>query len=97
MVSRCRWPPEKFLPPWATGSSKPPGFCSTNSLAWAVSSACHSSSSVAEGLPHSRLSRMVPVNRAAFWGTTPTFCRSCPRGYFRTFTPSTSTAPLVAS
>ena len=97
MVSRCRWPPEKFRPPCSTGESSPLGFSRTKSAAWAVSRACHNSLSLAPGLPHCRFSRMVPWNRAARWGTTPTASRSWSKGQSFTFTPPISTAPWVAS
>jgi hypothetical protein len=48
---RCRWPPLRLDPPWATSASSRSGIASTNSRAWAISSASHISSSVASGLP----------------------------------------------
>ena len=51
MARRWRWPPETLVPPWAMRASSPPGIAATKSRAWAISSASHSSSSVASGLP----------------------------------------------
>lgn len=44
---RCRCPPETFVPPCAMRALSPPSISETKSRAWAISSACHSSSSVA--------------------------------------------------
>ena len=33
---RCRWPPEKFVPPWLTGASSPSGSAATKSRACAT-------------------------------------------------------------
>ena len=51
MVSRWRWPPEKFRPPCSTGSSRPRGFSRTKSAAWAVSRAAQRAASSASPLP----------------------------------------------
>ncbi|MCY1384237.1 hypothetical protein D9M69_724680 [compost metagenome] len=51
IARRCRCPPETLVPPWETGASSPPSISRTNSCACAVANACHSSSSVASGLP----------------------------------------------
>ncbi len=60
------------MPPWAIGASRPSGISRTKSRACATSSACHSSSSVASGLPYRRLEATVPENRYGFCGTRPT-------------------------
>ena len=39
LVRRCRWPPERFLPPCATSAFSPPSRVETNSAACEVSSA----------------------------------------------------------
>ena len=66
MARRCRCPPEKLVPPWATGDSRPSGSFLTKSSAWAMRRASHSSPSVASFLPMRRFSAMVPPNRKAF-------------------------------
>ena len=48
-----------------------PASRATKSFAWATSSASHSSSSVASGLPKRRFDATVPVNRYARCGTMP--------------------------
>ncbi len=63
IASRCRWPPDTFVPPCEMGASRPPSISATKSRAWAVVSACQSSASVASGLPYCRLLRTVPENR----------------------------------
>ena len=57
----------------------------------------HSSSSVASGLPCSRLLRMVPLKRNARCGTSPIRDQSISGSRSRTSTPSTRTVPEVAS
>ena len=59
------------MPPCAIGASSRSGIASTNSRAWAISSAAHISSSVASGLPIRRLLATVPENRYGFCGTSP--------------------------
>lgn len=71
MVSLCFWPPERFLPFCSSIKSSCPGLPSTTSFPCAVVSACHRSSSEASSRPHFRLSRIEPLKRAAFCGTTP--------------------------
>ena len=97
IVIRCRCPPERFLPPCSISKSSPPSFLSTNSFAWATSNACMMSSSVAFSLPHNIFSRIVPLNKTAFWSTIPIFPRSSSREYSRTSFPSICTLPFVAS
>ena len=94
IASRWRWPPETFVPPWVIGASRPPSISSTKSRAWAISSACHSSSSVASASPKRRLLATVPPNRNAFCGMTPMRRHRSSRACSRTSTPSTRTAPL---
>ncbi len=79
------------------GASRPSGIASTKSRAWATSSASHSSSSVALGLPYLRLLATVPVNRYGFCGTRPMRVQSIWGSRSRTSTPSTDTVPDVAS
>jgi ATP-binding cassette, subfamily B, multidrug efflux pump len=51
MASRWRWPPDTLVPPWLMSLSRPSGMARTKSAACAISSACHSSASVASGRP----------------------------------------------
>ena len=97
MVRRWRWPPLKFLPPASTGASKPCGLLRTNSLACAISSAAHSSSSVAASSRQVRLLRMVPLTSDARCGTVATTRRSWSSGQVRTSAPITLTLPVLAS
>ena len=61
------------------GESSPFSSRSTKSLACATSSACHSSSSVASGLPYRRFVATVPAKRYGFCGTSPTVLASSSR------------------
>ena len=97
MASRCRWPPDTLVPPCATGASRPPAIRSTKSRACAVSRACHSSSSVASGLPYRRFDATVPENRYGCCGTSPIAAASAAGSSSRTSMPSISTAPPVTS
>ncbi len=65
---RWRCPPDTFVPPWVIGLSRPLGIDWTKPAAWAISSACHSSSSVASGRPKRRFDATVPENRYGFCG-----------------------------
>ena len=67
--SRCRCPPDTFVPPWVISLSIPSGIACTNPEAWAISSACHNSSSVASGRPKRRFDATVPEKRNGFCGT----------------------------
>ena len=95
--SRCRCPPDTLVPPWSIGASSPPGMLATKSRACATVSACHSSASVASGLPNRRLLATVPLNRNARCGTSPIELHSCSSSWSRTSVPLTSTVPPVAS
>src|SRR5450631_3177790 len=59
------------------GASSWPGMLATKSRACATSSACHSSASVASGLPKRKLLATVPLNRNAACGTSPIELHSC--------------------
>ena len=74
-----------------------PGIAETKSRACAISSARHSSSSVASGFAWRRLVATVPVKRYGFCGTRPMRLHSSSGSMSRTSTPSTSTVPPVAS
>ncbi len=77
-------------------ASRPP-ISSTKSRACAISSASHSSSSVASPLPYRRLDRTVPVNRYACCGTSPILARSTSGSSVRMSAPLTRTSPPVTS
>ena len=51
MESRCFWPPETFVPPWAITESKPSFISEMNSTACAVSAASTTSSVQAPSRP----------------------------------------------
>ena len=63
IASRCRCPPEKLMPPWATRICSPSASARTNSSASATRNAAHMSSSVASLRPYRRFSATVPENR----------------------------------
>ena len=66
MHSLCFCPPDTLVPPWSRNVSYWSGNCLMNSSACDSLHAWMISSSDALGLPHFRLSRMVPVNRTFF-------------------------------
>ena len=57
MHRRCRWPPDTFVPPWVIALSMPSGIACTKPLAWAISSASHSSASRGVGPPVAQVRR----------------------------------------
>lgn len=85
------------MPPCTIGSFSPFGFSRTKSAACAISSASHSSSSVASSRPNRRFEAIVPVNRNGRCGTSPIPFHSVSRSASRTSTPCTRTVPPVAS
>ena len=97
MHRRWRWPPEKFVPPWATGASRPSGFSRMKPSDWAISRAFHILASSALRSPNFRLLATVPVNSRAFCGTVPNSAASSCGSYSRTSWPSTRIWPSVAS
>ena len=98
IASRWRWPPETFVPPWVIGASSPPSISSTKSRRLGD----------LEGVPQLLVGRVlvaeaeVARDRAAeqerlLGDDARCAARGPSRSSSRTSTPSTRTAPSVAS
>ena len=93
MARRCRWPPDRLLPPSCRAVCRP-SWLRQKSARFTCSSAAQSSASVASGFAMRRFASTVPLKMVALWGTSVRARRRWARCSCSTGTPPSVTLPV---